>query len=588
LPAVATPHVGLVSYDDAVAAGDIKRSDVLEAIKFRDDPDNAEFVRSLRFEEATKFRLVHGGRFYESKEIAGIAHGIATGQFWDRDDLSGGMRSGQGAGILRNLGFVIDDGPLFELEHLRVDRTHGKPAPYQYVVLLWAISRARSGSPRMVPFNDARDELAQILAPFAVAQTAPDPAMPWFALRNSSWWELQVPTTPSGLTDADVQSLNLVAGLSAALYERLRDDESFAGAAIDVIGRMIGEEPGYDELLDDLRLTPLAGEVRSAPAHHDDASANSGKADGSRALIVTWNPDVGKWADRGGYLDAIERTARGEPAEVVDWSTGSRKGGASRGDRVFLLRLGDQGRGIIASGTALGEIYQAPHFDPENHPGELVNNVDIEWECVLPVEDALTREELNQQLPASHNWSPQGSGVLIKGELADQLEELWSNHLVGIGRSGSPEVSDAIAAVESVSNPRRKFGRRFTAVENAAIEERAVLVTREHFENELGYETEDVGAYESYDVRASKGQEVVRVEVKGTTTDGAEVVLTRNEVKLHRADYPNNALAVVRNITLDRSGDQPIATGGELVLVMPWKIDEGGLIPIAYYYRTGI
>jgi hypothetical protein len=71
------------------------------------------------------------------------------------------------------------------------------------------------------------------------------------------------------------------------------------------------------------------------------------------------------------------------------------------------------------------------------------------------------------------------------------------------------------AAVQSVSNPRRKFGRRFTAAENAAIAERAVLVTREHFEDELGYTTEDVGKYESYDVRASKGQEVVRVEVKG-------------------------------------------------------------------------
>jgi hypothetical protein len=99
----------------------------------------------------------------------------------------------------------------------------------------------------------------------------------------------------------------------------------------------------------------------TATTQHEDTSANSGKADGSRALIVTWNPDRGKWADRGGYHDAIERTARGEPAEVVDWSTGGRKGGVLGGDRVFLLRLGDQGRGIIASRTALGEIYQAPH-----------------------------------------------------------------------------------------------------------------------------------------------------------------------------------------------------------------------------------
>jgi Domain of unknown function (DUF3883) len=115
-----------------------------------------------------------------------------------------------------------------------------------------------------------------------------------------------------------------------------------------------------------------------------------------------------------------------------------------------------------------------------------------------------------------------------------------------------------------------------------------VVVTRKHFEDELGYVTEDVGKRESYDVHATKGQEVVKVEVKGTTTDGAAVVLTRNEVNLHRAEHPNNALAVVRNISLDRSGDRPVATGGELVLVMPWEINEGGLIPIAYDYRTGI
>ncbi|MGO9286203.1 MAG: protein NO VEIN domain-containing protein [Mycobacterium sp.] len=324
----------------------------------------------------------------------------------------------------------------------------------------------------------------------------------------------------------------------------------------------------------------------TAATHHEDASANSGKADGSRALIATWNPDRGQWL-KVGYREAIERTARGETV-LEDWSTGNTTNGVSSGERVFLLQQGNQGRGIIASGTVLGEIYQIPHWDPEKAiRGELANTVDIEWECVLPVEDILPKEELNRQLPAIY-WSTPRSGVSIKGELADQLEEMWSNHLAGIGRNGSPEVRDAIAAVESVSNPRRKFGRRFTAAENAAIAERAVLVTRQHFEDELGYETEDVGAYVSYDVRASKGQELVKVEVKGTTTDGAQVVLTRNEVALHRAEHPNNALAVVRNITLDRSGEQPVASGGELRLVMPWEVNEDGLSPIAYNYCTGI
>jgi hypothetical protein len=66
------------------------------------------------------------------------------------------------------------------------------------------------------------------------------------------------------------------------------------------------------------------------------------------------------------------------------------------------------------------------------------------------------------------------------------------------------------------------------------------------------------------------------------------VVLTQNEVNLHRLEHPNNALAVVRNIVLDHNGDRPIATGGDLVLVMPWKIDEAVLSAIAYDYRTDI
>ena len=113
-------------------------------------------------------------------------------------------------------------------------------------------------------------------------------------------------------------------------------------------------------------------------------------------------------------------------------------------------------------------------------------------------------------------------------------------------------------------------------------------MARDHFEKELGFATEDVGATQSYDIHATKGHQVIKIEVKGTTTNGAAVVLTRNEVNLHRAEHPNNALAVVRNIALDHSGDQPVAHGGELVLVMPWTIDEAGLSAIAYDYTAGL
>ena len=82
---------GSDSYDYPVAASDIKRSDVLQVIELHEDPDQAAFVDSLGFGPARKYRLVHEGRFYDSKAIAGIAHGVATGQYWTKDDLSGGV-----------------------------------------------------------------------------------------------------------------------------------------------------------------------------------------------------------------------------------------------------------------------------------------------------------------------------------------------------------------------------------------------------------------------------------------------------------------------------------------------------------------
>jgi hypothetical protein len=156
---------------------------------------------------------------------------------------------------------------------------------------------------------------------------------------------------------------------------------------------------------------------------------------------------------------------------------------------------------------------------------------------------------------------------------------------------GSSEVSDAIDVVDEISNPRKPgYGRRRSAAENKATEEHAVRVVRDHFEGVLGYSTVDVGLTEPYDVHATKGDSVIKIEVKGTTSDGAAVVLTSNEVKLHRAGYPNNALAVVRRIVLDTSasGEAPVAAGGELVLTMPWTVEEQRLDPIAYRYDTGM
>ena len=81
--------------------------------------------------------------------------------------------------------------------------------------------------------------------------------------------------------------------------------------------------------------------------------------------------------------------------------------------------------------------------------------------------------------------------------------------------------------------------------------------------NSKAWDVEDVHGTKSYDLICRRCDEIKHVEVKGTTTDGAEVILTLNEVK-HARENPCTALFVVSDITVERADDGiVIATGGK-------------------------
>ncbi|HSF87711.1 MAG TPA: DUF3883 domain-containing protein [Acidimicrobiia bacterium] len=96
---------------------------------------------------------------------------------------------------------------------------------------------------------------------------------------------------------------------------------------------------------------------------------------------------------------------------------------------------------------------------------------------------------------------------------------------------------------------------------------------------------EDVSAKESFDLRCTKGGDELCVEVKGSTGDGSEVALTRNEVK-HARESPT-ALFIMSGITLRYDDDgQPFGEGGVPRVIDPWVIDRHGkLEALAYSYR---
>lgn len=153
----------------------------------------------------------------------------------------------------------------------------------------------------------------------------------------------------------------------------------------------------------------------------------------------------------------------------------------------------------------------------------------------------------------------------------------------------SPEHQEAVAAIaqaagRDLTGPRRQGRSRLPQAHKKLIEEHAVEVAMEQLKKKGFTNIKDVGKNHSYDIAAKLNGIDYYIEVKGTISLGEKVVLTKNEVLLHRQEHPNNALIVVSQIVLDRS-EPPSVKGGNVLFVSPWKINESDLEALGYDYR---
>lgn len=139
-------------------------------------------------------------------------------------------------------------------------------------------------------------------------------------------------------------------------------------------------------------------------------------------------------------------------------------------------------------------------------------------------------------------------------------------------------------AAGKVGRPGRGQGFQLDQDVKVAVEALAMNTATEIYS--LRWVVEDVHGTESYDLICRQGGDVKHVEVKGTTTDGAEVILTPNEVRHARAN-PCTALFVLSNITVERAEDGTVtATGGKQHLFDPWHLDDGTLAPLGFRYQV--
>jgi len=145
-------------------------------------------------------------------------------------------------------------------------------------------------------------------------------------------------------------------------------------------------------------------------------------------------------------------------------------------------------------------------------------------------------------------------------------------------------MEDAIASIAG-RPAKRRGGFRPNAAERKAIEERAMVVARNHFERD-GWISKDSHATRPFDFEMTRDGVTLYLEVKGTCSDGSEIILTRGEVDWMRSQYPNTSLAVVSQIALDIGGQTPMASGGLINVVIPWAITDERLVALSYSYST--
>lgn len=140
-------------------------------------------------------------------------------------------------------------------------------------------------------------------------------------------------------------------------------------------------------------------------------------------FLFLWNPKKWTWSTLEQDIEQVDLTGRCSQR----WSCGNTKS-IQVGDRIFLLKVGTEPKGIIAAGFAATSPFTERHWSGENKNALYI---DVDFEVLLnpDKEPILTVDILNTGNLAKQSWQPQASGTSIKSELVDELEAIWFDFL---------------------------------------------------------------------------------------------------------------------------------------------------------------
>ena len=131
------------------------------------------------------------------------------------------------------------------------------------------------------------------------------------------------------------------------------------------------------------------------------------------AYLLTWNPNLFSFEEGDDSSCQI--------GDEITWSCYSQK--PKINDTVYLIRVGQEPRGLIAKGVVTKESFAEPDF---RDPSQTKRKIRFRFEDVrLEQSQGSIPLVLLQMAFSEQKWSPQSSGIEIKPDYLDKLAKIW-------------------------------------------------------------------------------------------------------------------------------------------------------------------
>lgn len=135
------------------------------------------------------------------------------------------------------------------------------------------------------------------------------------------------------------------------------------------------------------------------------------------AYLLSWNPKNFSTGGEGSDQGTLDY----QKDEIVRWSCHSKQ--VVEGDYVYLIKLGKGSRGIIAKGVVTKASYLDKCWKDATKERTYIDFrvEDIRHNC----NEGLVPQVLLLQACPQQQWSPQSSGISIKSEYEETINNLW-------------------------------------------------------------------------------------------------------------------------------------------------------------------